>query len=69
MRKILVMLRKMLDRGSVIWIFGGGIGTALLMLALFGWRAAVGTFAVWMITVIAAVVWALIPDNPAKEEK
>lgn len=66
MRKI----REIFDLCVVTWLFGGGAAAALLMLALFGWRAATGCLAVWMFSVIGAATWLILyPANTETVKK
>lgn len=58
-------MKKILDFIFTVWVFGGW-AAALLMLALFNWRVAVGTFSVWLLTVIGTGIWWLSqPSTPA----
>ncbi len=45
---------------SLVWCFGGGFAVSLLMLAVFNWRAGLATFAVWIISLIAAALWMIL---------
>lgn len=61
---------KILDLVFTIWIFGGGGAISLLMLTLFNWRVALGTFSVWLLTVIGTGIWWVSrTDTPAEEDQ
>lgn len=42
---------------SLMWCFGGGFAVSLIVLAVFNWRAALATFGVWILSLIAAIFW------------
>lgn len=42
---------------SLVWCCGGGLAASLLAIAVFNWRAGLVTFAVWIISLIVAVIW------------
>ena len=50
-------LKKLWEWLSLIWCFGGGFAVSLIVLAVFNWRAALATFAVWIISLIIAILW------------
>ena len=57
------MLEKMVTWAGIVWFFGGGFAISILLLAISGWRLALGCFAIWILSLIGAVAYRYMKEE------